>query len=275
MQDSAPSVIKTPEFPALDMPKFEELAAHATSAFREFAEKGLSQAKEAYTKARTAAEETTGMLETTYANASRGTADYGLKVVEMARATSNAAFDFTVALLGARTLSQVVEISTSHTRKQIELATEQAKELAALVPEGRDRYRRTHEGRLRKPLQEGRLRARYSRPPWLNPPSREVWGGATFRFGPAGRCRSGNAFRPATARGQPEPPNRARPTSPRTARPTAHRSARRWAAAHPIMPGRRKPMNPKFGRGPTTRNSEQPIFRETAPQSRAVGASRK
>jgi phasin len=133
MQDSPPSVVKMPEFPVIDMPKFEESAAHATSAFREFAEKGLSQAKEAYAKMKTAAEETTGMLETTYANASKGTADYGLKVVEMARVNSNAAFDFTSALLGARTLAQMVEISTSHARKQIELATEQAKELAALA----------------------------------------------------------------------------------------------------------------------------------------------
>jgi phasin len=133
MQDSAPTTIKMPGFPILDMPKFEESAAHATSAFREFAEKGLSHAKETYAKVKTAAEETTGMLETTYANASKGTADYSLKMVEMARVNSNAAFDFTAALLGARTLAQIVEISTSHTRKHIELATEQAKELAALA----------------------------------------------------------------------------------------------------------------------------------------------
>lgn len=133
MQDTAHSAIKMPEFPSVDIPKFEEQAAHATSAFREFAEKGLSHAKEAYAKVKTAAEETTGMLETSYANASKGTADYGLKMVEMARANSNAAFDFTAALLGARSLAQIVEISTSHTRKQIELATEQAKELAALA----------------------------------------------------------------------------------------------------------------------------------------------
>ena len=131
MQDSTPS--KMLEFPMVDMPQLEAQAAQATSAMREFAEKGLSQAKDAYSKMKTAAEEATGILESTYANASKGVSDYGLKMVEMARANSNAAFDFTSELFGARTLAQLVEISTSHTRKQIELLTEQAKELATLA----------------------------------------------------------------------------------------------------------------------------------------------
>jgi len=104
-----------------------------TSVMREFAERGITQARDAYGKMKTAAEEATGILETTYANASKGATDYGLKVVEMARTNSNAAFDFAAELFAARTLAQLVEISTSHTRKQIELATEQAKELATLA----------------------------------------------------------------------------------------------------------------------------------------------
>jgi phasin len=133
MQDTNPSVVKTPEFPTIDMPRFEASAAGTTAAFREFAEKGLSQAKDNYAKMKTAAEEATSMLETTYANASKGAADYGLKMVEMARSNSNAAFDFVAELLAARTFAQMVEISTAHTRKQIEQAAAQAKELASLA----------------------------------------------------------------------------------------------------------------------------------------------
>lgn len=133
MPDTSPSVVQLPEFPVITLPKFEATAAEATSAFREFAEKGISQAKDNYAKLKTAAEEATGIIETTYANASKGAADYGLKVVEMARANSNAAFDLATELFGARTLAQVVEISTSHTRKQIETLTAQAKELATLA----------------------------------------------------------------------------------------------------------------------------------------------
>lgn len=132
MQDTA-STMKMLAFPTLDIPRFDATAAEATSAFREFAEKGIAQAKDAYARMKTAAEEATGVMETTYANASKGAADYGLKMVEIGRANSNAAFDFAAELLGARTLAQVVEISTSHARKQIEQMTEQAKELTALA----------------------------------------------------------------------------------------------------------------------------------------------
>jgi phasin len=133
MQDISAPTPKMPEFAFVDLPKFEASAAEATSVMREFAERGITQAKDAYGKMKTAAEEATGILETTYANASKGATDYGLKVVEMARVNSNAAFDFAAELIGARTLAELIEISTSHTRKQIELATEQVKELASLA----------------------------------------------------------------------------------------------------------------------------------------------
>jgi phasin len=115
------------------MQGFESTAKEATASFREFAEKGIVQAKENYAKMKTAAEEATGIIEHTYANASKGAADYGLKVIEAARANSNAAFDYATELLGARTLAQMVEISSAHTRKQIESMTEQARELSALA----------------------------------------------------------------------------------------------------------------------------------------------
>jgi phasin len=133
MQDTSPSVVKLPEFPMVNMPKFEASTAEATAAFREFAEKGIAQAKDNYAKMKTAAEQATGIMETTYANASKGAADYGLKVVEIARTNSNAAFDLMTELFGARTLAQVVEISTSHSRKQFDLITAQAKELSTLA----------------------------------------------------------------------------------------------------------------------------------------------
>src|ERR1700694_1484725 len=133
MQDASPSTVKTPEFPMVDIPRFEASAAQATTAFREFAEKGISRAKDNYAKMKTAAEEATSMLETTYANASKGAADYGLKVIEAARTNSNAAFDFATELCGARTLAQMVEISTDHTPKQIEAMPAQARELSALA----------------------------------------------------------------------------------------------------------------------------------------------
>lgn len=112
-----------PTFPGVEAP----------AAFRDIAEKSLSHAKENYEKMRSAAEEATGVLEDTYASASKGASDYGRKVIELSRANANAAFDFAAELLGAKTLSEVVELTTAHTRKQFEALSEQGKELAALA----------------------------------------------------------------------------------------------------------------------------------------------
>ena len=133
MQETTPMPGFKPEFPFIDVPKFEKSATEATAAFRDMAEKSIIQAKDTYAKMKTATEEATGILDHTYANASKGAADYGLKVIEAARANSNAAFDFATELLGARTMAQMVEISTAHTRKQIESITEQARELSTLA----------------------------------------------------------------------------------------------------------------------------------------------
>lgn len=132
MQDTDP-IVKFPAFPMVDIPKLEASAAEATSAFRAFAEKGISQAKDTYAKMKTAAEDATGIMEATCANASKGAADYGLKVVEITRTNSNATFDFATQMLGARTFAEAIEISTAHTRRQIEALTEQTRELMSLA----------------------------------------------------------------------------------------------------------------------------------------------
>ncbi len=111
-----------------DLPKME-----IPTAFREIAEKGVSQAKENYEKLKAVAEEATDVLEETYTTASRGAADYGLKLIEVARANTNATFDFAGELMNAKTFSEVVELSTAHARKQFEALTTQSKELTAIA----------------------------------------------------------------------------------------------------------------------------------------------
>jgi phasin len=125
--------VKAPEPPMADVPRLQANAAEANAMFRELAEKGLAQAKDAFARMKTASEEASSMLETTCANASKGATDYGLRMVEMGRANSNAAFDFAAELMSARTLAQMVEISTAHTRKHIMQVTEQVKELTSLA----------------------------------------------------------------------------------------------------------------------------------------------
>jgi phasin len=121
------------EMPKFEMPKFDIPNVEMPAAFREFAERGVAQAKDSYEKMKAAAEEATDMLETTYSTATKGCADYGLKVIEVARTNTNAAFDFAGELLAAKTVSEVVELSSAHARKQFETMTQQGKELGALA----------------------------------------------------------------------------------------------------------------------------------------------
>jgi len=121
------------EMPKFELPKFEIPKVEMPAAFREFAERGVAQAKDTYEKMKAVAEEATDVLETTYSTASKGASDYGLKVLEAARTNTNAAFDFAGELITAKTLSEVIELSSAHARKQFEALTQQGKELGALA----------------------------------------------------------------------------------------------------------------------------------------------
>jgi phasin len=118
------------EMPKFEMPKFEMPKMEVPAAFREFAEKGLATAKENYEKMKTAAEEATETLEDSYATATKGCSGYGLKLIESARANSNAAYDLLGELMAAKSYSEVVELSTAYMRAQFETVTAQAKDLA-------------------------------------------------------------------------------------------------------------------------------------------------
>jgi phasin len=136
---TAPKV-KTPkpasaafEMPKFDMPKFDMPKVEMPAAFREMAERGVAHAKDTYEKMKAAAEEATDVLETTYSTATKGASDYGLKVIEVARTNTNAAFDFAGEVMAAKTLSEVVELASAHARKQFEALTAQSKELGTLA----------------------------------------------------------------------------------------------------------------------------------------------
>jgi len=121
------------EFPKFEIPRFEMPKLEIPAAFREFAEKSVSQAKENYERMKGAAEEATEVLADTYATASKGASDYGLKMIEAARTNTNATFDFTVGVMTVKSFSDLVALSTGHARKQFEALVGQTKELASLA----------------------------------------------------------------------------------------------------------------------------------------------
>jgi phasin len=118
------------EMPKFDVPNFEMPKMEIPAAMREFAEKGIAQSKANYEKMKGVAEDATEMLEDTFANASKGCAGYGLKMIEAARANSNAAYDLLAQLMTAKSYAEVVELTSAYMRAQFDTATTQAKELA-------------------------------------------------------------------------------------------------------------------------------------------------
>jgi phasin len=130
---AAASVIPMFEMPKFEVPSFDMPKMEVPAAFREFAEKGVAQSKEAYEKFKATAEENTQMLETVYTTASKGASDYGLKTIEIARANTSAMFDFMEAMFAVKSPSEFVELSTKHARSQFETLSGQGKELAGLA----------------------------------------------------------------------------------------------------------------------------------------------
>ena len=130
---AAATVIPMFEMPKFDIPSFDMPKMEVPAAFREFAEKGVAQTKDAYEKFKAVAEENTAMLETAYTAASKGSTEYGLKVLEVARANTDAMFDYVEALFGVKSPSEFVELSTKHAREHFETLTGQGKELAGIA----------------------------------------------------------------------------------------------------------------------------------------------
>jgi hypothetical protein len=59
--------------------------------------------------------------------------DYNAKVMEFATANTQAAFEYIRKLHGAKSPSEVIELTSSHMREQSEVLTEQAKQLAEMA----------------------------------------------------------------------------------------------------------------------------------------------
>jgi len=69
------------------------------------------------------------LLENTYTTAAKGATDYNLKLVEIARTNTRAAFDYAQELLGVKSPAEFIELSTAHARKQFEAMAAQTQEL--------------------------------------------------------------------------------------------------------------------------------------------------
>jgi phasin len=121
--------------PKFAMPKFDLPNMEMPAAFREMAEKGVEQTRDTCAKAKVASEKAADLVENAYEAAAKRTTDYNRKLIEMTRTNTRAAFDCIHELLGAKSPSEFIQLSTTQMRKQFEVVSAQNKEFCALAQE--------------------------------------------------------------------------------------------------------------------------------------------
>jgi phasin len=96
---------------------------------RAFAEKSVEQAKQAVEGFISAAHRTVSAFEGQAETARKGAKDVGGKAMEFAERNITSSFDFAQKLVRAKDVQEMLELQASYVRTQMQVLTEQAKEL--------------------------------------------------------------------------------------------------------------------------------------------------
>ena len=119
--------------PKFEMPKFGMQNTEMPEAFREMAEKGVARMRDTNAQAKMACEQAADLIENSYATLAKGAQDYNLKLIEIARTNTRAAFDYAHELLDAKSPSEFIKLSTERMRNQFNIVSAQNNELCALA----------------------------------------------------------------------------------------------------------------------------------------------
>ncbi|MFN3172422.1 MAG: phasin [Hyphomicrobiales bacterium] len=112
---------------------FPMATAEVPEAFRDMAEKGVSQARENYAKVKAAAEEATDVLEESFETARGNTLDLSTASLDAAKANIDAGFAFMKDFMAVKSVSEAVELQTAFARERFDASTAQAKDMQAKV----------------------------------------------------------------------------------------------------------------------------------------------
>ena len=108
-------------------------SASHTVQFRDTIEAGAEHSKEALETFSTSTNEAAHAVQDCCSTALKGMQDYSGKVAEFTQANIKSYVEFVQKLAGVKSPSEFVDVSTSHTRYQLETLAEQSKQLAALA----------------------------------------------------------------------------------------------------------------------------------------------
>jgi phasin len=118
----------TSEKRSLDLPFFT-----APGILGGIAEQSMVRAKDNCEKMKAASGAITDVLREAYSTNARGVADYTTKVIEISGANTTSAFDFLTHLMGTKSLSEILEVSATYSRKNLEATSAQNRELWELA----------------------------------------------------------------------------------------------------------------------------------------------
>jgi len=103
-----------------------------SSQSRKFSDKSTAVANEAVEKGKAAVERSARAFEESYSTSVEHMRDYNRKMMEIAQANMETVFEIARQLGSAKTPSEIIELWTTHARKQFEVLSEQTRELTAL-----------------------------------------------------------------------------------------------------------------------------------------------
>jgi phasin len=101
--------------------------------FGGIAEQSVVRAKESCEKMKAASGEIADILREAYSTNAKGAADYAAKVIEISGVNASSAFDFLTHLMGTKSLSEIMHLSATQSRKTFEVTSAQNKELWELA----------------------------------------------------------------------------------------------------------------------------------------------
>jgi len=111
----------------------ETLRTEIPSSVVDLFEKSIARTKDMHEKMSAVLEHSTEAFGEAVSCANRGSGEYRAKLLEIARANTNAAFDLARGMFEIKSLPELFELTLNHQRKQLELATTQLKDLSALT----------------------------------------------------------------------------------------------------------------------------------------------
>ncbi len=114
--------------------QFEPAALEAAipESVRTFAEKTVTETRNAYERSKTVLEAGLDTVEKAIDAAGQGATALNRKVIDIAQRNVNSGFDLAKSLAGAKTVAEAVELQSDYWRKRVGTLSQQAEELRAL-----------------------------------------------------------------------------------------------------------------------------------------------